>query len=76
MGVFDGDHRMFGDMFDLDRDGELDCGERAVEFAFFEELNRTDFNEDEEDDDDDLFDDDEDDDDDFTLDVDDEDDDF
>ena len=29
---------IFGSMFDLDRDGELDAFERAAEFGFIEEV--------------------------------------
>ena len=29
---------IFGNMFDLDRDGTLDALERAVEFQFFDEI--------------------------------------
>jgi hypothetical protein len=28
---------VFGDLFDFDRDGELDCFEQAAEFMFFYE---------------------------------------
>ena len=31
---------LFGDMFDFNRDGELDTFERAMEYEFFEELDR------------------------------------
>lgn len=29
---------LFGDMFDFDRNGELDSFERAMEYQFFEEM--------------------------------------
>lgn len=29
---------LFGDMFDFDRNGELDAFERAMEYQFFEEM--------------------------------------
>ena len=29
---------IFGDMFDFNGDGHLDCGEQALEFMFLEEL--------------------------------------
>ena len=39
--MFGADGRFYNRAFDLDRDGKLDCGERAFMFATFEEANRS-----------------------------------
>lgn len=43
------DKGLFGDLFDLNHDGELDSGERLLDFMAFEEMTR-DKDDDEEDD--------------------------
>lgn len=63
MGLFDRDIKNgFDEMFDLNRDGVLDPGEQAMQFAFVDRVSREEYGcqEADEPDQDDLFDEDED----------------